>query len=153
MLFRIQGLDAKLLLIPCYYCPPNPQQTQLHPSRFLSPSLILFIWLIQILVVAHKITDLHGGMWTLSCGMWDLVPWPRIEPGPPALGAWCLGHWSPQKSPYLFLYLCRSLENQEHMPIPPVPIHCRVHSCFLPFHETLFSNSEKHGSCYWLSQP
>ena len=25
---------------------------------------------------------------TLSCGMWDLVPWPRIEPRPPALGAW-----------------------------------------------------------------
>ena len=21
------------------------------------------------------------------CGMWDLVPWPKIEPGPPALGA------------------------------------------------------------------
>ena len=27
------------------------------------------------------------GMRTLSCGMWDLVPWPGIEPGPPALGA------------------------------------------------------------------
>ena len=25
---------------------------------------------------------------TLSCGVWDLVPWPRIEPMPPALGAW-----------------------------------------------------------------
>ena len=23
----------------------------------------------------------------LSCGMWDLVPWPGIEPGPSALGA------------------------------------------------------------------
>ena len=23
----------------------------------------------------------------LSCSMWDLVPWPGIEPGPPALGA------------------------------------------------------------------
>ena len=21
-------------------------------------------------------------MWTLSCGLWDLVPWPRIEPRP-----------------------------------------------------------------------
>lgn len=22
-----------------------------------------------------------------GCGMWDQVPWPRVEPGPPALGA------------------------------------------------------------------
>ena len=25
-------------------------------------------------------------MQTLSCGMWDLVPWPGIKPRPPALG-------------------------------------------------------------------
>ena len=24
---------------------------------------------------------------SLSCGLWDLVPWPGMEPGPPALGA------------------------------------------------------------------
>ena len=30
----------------------------------------------------------------LSCGMQDLIPRPGIEPGPPALGAWSLGHWS-----------------------------------------------------------
>ena len=29
------------------------------------------------------------GMQTLSCGMWDLIPWPGIEPGPlRALGVW-----------------------------------------------------------------
>ena len=28
-----------------------------------------------------------------SCGMWDLVPRPGMEPKPPALGAWCLSHW------------------------------------------------------------
>ena len=33
-------------------------------------------------------------MRTLSCGMWDLVPWPGIKPGPPALGAWSLTHWT-----------------------------------------------------------
>ena len=26
-------------------------------------------------------------MWGLGCSMWDLVPWPGIEPGPPALEA------------------------------------------------------------------
>ena len=34
------------------------------------------------------------GMWTFSCSMWDLVPWPEIEHGPPALGAWNLSHWT-----------------------------------------------------------
>ena len=29
-----------------------------------------------------------------SCGMWDLVPWPGIEPGPFALGAQSLNHWT-----------------------------------------------------------
>ena len=28
----------------------------------------------------------------LSCGMWDLVPWPGIKPEPPALGVWSLSH-------------------------------------------------------------
>ena len=30
----------------------------------------------------------------LGCGMWDLVPWPGIEPEPPALGVWSLSHWT-----------------------------------------------------------
>ena len=34
-----------------------------------------------------------------SCGMWDLVPWPGIEPGPPALGMWSLNHWTIRKVP------------------------------------------------------
>ena len=33
-------------------------------------------------------------MQTLSCGMWDLPPWPGIKPRPPALGAWRLSHWT-----------------------------------------------------------
>ena len=34
---------------------------------------------------------LHVNSW---CGMWALVPWPEIHPGPPALGAWNLSHWT-----------------------------------------------------------
>jgi len=30
----------------------------------------------------------------LSCSVWDLVPWPGMEPGPPALGEWSLCHWT-----------------------------------------------------------
>ena len=29
-----------------------------------------------------------------DCSIWDLVPQPGIKPGPPALEAWSLGHWT-----------------------------------------------------------
>ena len=35
----------------------------------------------------------------LSCGLWDLVPWPGIELRPQALGAWSLGHWTTREVP------------------------------------------------------
>ena len=37
-------------------------------------------------------------MWDLTCGIWDLVPSPRIEPGLSALGAQTLNHWTTRKS-------------------------------------------------------
>ena len=43
-------------------------------------NVYLFIGLHWVLVVACRI---------FSCGMWDPLPWPRIEPGPPALGKVC----------------------------------------------------------------
>ena len=43
-------------------------------NDFLKKNFIyLFIWLLW--VMAHRIFNLH-------CGMWDLVPWPGIKPGP-----------------------------------------------------------------------
>ena len=39
----------------------------------------------------------------LSCGLWGLVPWPGIEPGPPALGAWSLSHWTAREVPDISL--------------------------------------------------
>ena len=39
------------------------------------------------------------GMWTLSAGTWNLVPWPGIEPRPLALGAKSLSHWTHHGSP------------------------------------------------------
>ena len=34
----------------------------------------------------------------LSCSMWDLVPWPGIEPNTQALGAQSLSHWTTKES-------------------------------------------------------
>ena len=70
-------------------------------SSFLRYLLIhLFIWLYQILVVACRIFSF--GMWTLSFGIWDLIPWPGIEPIPPVLGAWSLSHWTTREIPYYY---------------------------------------------------
>ena len=35
----------------------------------------------------------------LSCGMRDLLLPPRVEPGPPALGAQSLSHWTTKEIP------------------------------------------------------
>ena len=37
---------------------------------------------------------LSYNMWALGCSIWDLVPWPGIEPGPSALEAQSLSHWT-----------------------------------------------------------
>ena len=54
----------------------------------------LFIWLPWVLVEASE----H-----LTCGMWDLVPWPGVEPETPSLGAWSLSLWPQGKSRLLIL--------------------------------------------------
>ena len=52
----------------------------------------------SIFVVAHGIFS--WGIRTLNCGTWDLVPWPGIEPGLLALGAWNLSHWTTREVPW-----------------------------------------------------
>ena len=34
-----------------------------------------------------------------SCGVCDIVPWPGVIPGPPALGLWSLSHWTTGEVP------------------------------------------------------
>ena len=58
-----------------------------------------FIWLHGVLVVAHRI--FKCSRWTLSCGIWDLVPWPGIKSGPPASGP---SHWITMEEPQKCLY-------------------------------------------------
>ena len=45
---------------------------------FLNTCIYLFIWLCWFFVSPCRIFSC--GMWTLSCCMWDLVPWSGIEP-------------------------------------------------------------------------
>ena len=38
----------------------------------------------------------HG---IFTCGMWNLVSWPGIGPGPPAFGVQSLSHWTTRDVP------------------------------------------------------
>ena len=42
---------------------------------------------------------------SLSCGIWDLVPWPGMEPGPPTLGAWSLSLKTAREVPHFSINL------------------------------------------------
>ena len=53
-------------------------------------SVVLLIWLPQVLAVASRL---------FSCSMWDLVPWPGIQPRPPALGEWSFSPWTTREVP------------------------------------------------------
>ena len=78
-------------------------------------NIYLFIWLHRVLVAARGIFLAACRIFLAAC-MWDLVPWPGIKPGPPALGARSLNHWTTREVPgphrlfffliiYLFIYL------------------------------------------------
>ena len=78
----------------------EPWSPALHSLLFEpqgSPLYTHFIWLHQVLVAASRI---------FSCGMQDLVLWPRIKPRPTVLGEWNLSHWTTTKVPFSCFLLC-----------------------------------------------
>ena len=66
-------------------------------SQLLISFNYLFIWLHQVLFATCGIFS--SSMWTLSWDIWDLGPWPGFEPGPSALGARSVKHWSTREVP------------------------------------------------------
>jgi len=74
-------------------------KTEITEGSQVLAERVLFVCfnLCQLLAVACRIFSCDT--WTLSCGMWDLVPWPEIEPMPPALGAQSLNHWTTRAVP------------------------------------------------------
>ena len=94
----------------------------IHTIYFLPILLLINIGLIQFLAIMNKIdknilenffckkylfiylATLGLGCGIFSCGMWDVVPWSGIEPGPPASGAWNLSHWTTREVPIFLFY-------------------------------------------------
>ena len=66
---------------------------------------LLFILAVPGLSCGIQIIDLHCGMQTVICGMWDLVPRPGIEPGPHALGAQSLSHWTTREVSCVIIFI------------------------------------------------
>ena len=70
----------------------------------------------------------------LSQSMWDLVPWPGIEPGPPALEAWGLGHWTTREVPQFLKFF-------KNLFLAVIGLHCCTQA---------FSSAERQGySSLW----
>ena len=72
----------------------------------------------------------------LSCGMWDLVPWPGIEPGLPALGARSLSHWTAREVPDISLKSVKCIiVHPRSLVFLPYHLFLEVTWCveFLPF--------------------
>ena len=66
-------------------------------------------------------------MQSLSWGMWDLVPWPGVEPGPSAQAAWSLSHWTTREVP-----ISVTLEQKESEVAQSCPTLCNPIDCSLP---------------------
>ena len=69
------------------------------PLRFVClKNIYLFIWLQWLagpwLLLLGPSWRHAGTFFLFSCATWDLVPWPEIKPGLPALEAWNLSHWT-----------------------------------------------------------
>ena len=77
-------------------------------NKYLLHSLFFFCVFIYLtaLGLCCGLWDLFScGTQTLSWGLWDLVPWPGLEPGPPTLGAQNLSQWTTREVPSLFILM------------------------------------------------
>ena len=98
---------------------------------FLSCAYILYIFFIYLAVLGLSCgtQDLQSSLQHVgclvvackmaSCGMWDLVLWPRIKLRPPALGVQSLSHWTTREVPCVHVNtLATGCEELTHLKRP-----------------------------------
>jgi len=74
-----------------------------HLVHFFTAYVLIFLFIyLAVLGLSCATWGLHYHMGSFPCSMQDLVPWLRIEPWPPALGAQSLNCWTPGKSLHMF---------------------------------------------------
>ena len=94
-----------IMIHSCSYCKGFKIYSIFPPTHYQDwhgEVCLVFIWLCRVLVAA---------LGTFSCGTWDPVPWPRMEPGPPALGGRRLSHWTTREVLKLFFSYMYSFKN------------------------------------------
>ena len=76
-----------------FHPPGDLPDPGIEPASPVSP--------LQVYSTHWAIRGAQSSVWTLICVMWNLIPWSGIEPGPLALGAWSLSHWTTREVPLL----------------------------------------------------
>ena len=80
-----------------------------------------------------------------SCSVWDLVPWPGIKTGPPALGAHSLSQWTTREIPRVLLYESNLYEVQGQVKLIIV-IEARIE---IAWEKGMALTGKGHERVYW----
>ena len=74
-------------------------------DRFFTLNILIYFSMWLLWVFTAVCVFFRCSMQILSCSMWDLVPWPRIQLGPLHWGMWSLSQWTTREVPNrLFLF-------------------------------------------------
>ena len=84
---------------------PRPPRGGQGDRTLGSVFLLLFFFFKYLFACA----SLSCSMGTLRCGLWNLVPWPGIKSGLPALGMPRLSHWTTREVPQFSILNSNSL--------------------------------------------
>ena len=112
-----------VVFLPTSSCFPHPSAPAATLPLYFYEFLFLrfYIWVILCSICCFLsfflfkkyliiwLDCLGCGTWTLSCDIWDLVPWPGIKLQPPVLGAQSFSHWTTREVPLWFSVWCLSL--------------------------------------------
>ena len=80
--------SGPLFPLPFWEClsSSHDKTTGVHRKTHTCHCSRRWVWKISVLFF-FKYLFIYLAVAGLSCGRWDLVPWPGIEPGPPAVGS------------------------------------------------------------------
>ena len=127
--------------------------TEVHPGGWdVNNGALTLIYILNIYLFGYTRAGgiLSRGMQTLSRGMWALLPWPGVEPRPPALGAQSLRPWTTREVSNLILYdawialLSENTTNQ-----PTIQTQMKENNKKLPGFPSSFSSPWTAG---WMSE-